>query len=102
MGLNFIDSSFSIFFPIILIRNRVKSLIRQRDRQEEASIAKQVKINPKKILKYVNSKAKSRKGIPSIRYQFNGVDVLAETDQEKASVLNNYFKTVEEGGQASG
>ena len=30
------------------IRNRVKSLLKQRDRQEETSIAKQVKLNPKK------------------------------------------------------
>ena len=76
------------------IRNRVKSVIKQRDRQEEESIAKQVKLNPKKFWKYVNSIAKSRKGIPSIMYQLNGVDVLAETDQEKAGVLNNYFNTV--------
>jgi hypothetical protein len=76
------------------IRNKVKSLIRQRDRQEEESIAKQVKLNPKKFWKYVNNKTKNRKGIPSIRYQLNGQDVLAETDQEKADVLNNYFNTV--------
>ena len=76
------------------IRNRVTSQIRTNDRSVEEKIAQEVKTNPKKFWKFVNAKCKGRNGIPSIRYQENGVDFVAETDEEKANVLNNYFTSI--------
>ena len=77
------------------IRNKVNSEIRKRDRDEQLQIASMCKSNPKKFWNFVNHKTKCLNGIPDIKYvDQNGLDILADNDEDKAEVFNDYFKTV--------
>ena len=73
-----------------LARNKTKCELRRSIRQYERCLAKEAKKNPKAFYKYVNSKTKSRTGIPSL---VDG-DTVAESNLEKAEILNKYFSTV--------
>ena len=73
-----------------LARNRTKCELRRSIRQYERCLAKEAKKNPKAFYKYVNSKTKSRTGIPTLTEG----DIVAESNMEKAEVLNRYFSTV--------
>ena len=77
------------------IRNRVKSLIKQRDKKENCDIAISCKANPKKFWNYINSKTKNANTIPDLEYTDNsGQMVYCESSIDKADALNKFFSSV--------
>ena len=83
---------------IIFTSYRINSQFESRDTRKakinkEKSIAKDAKQNPKKFWNYVNNKTKTKPGIPNLQKSQDDKD-LTQSDQEKASVLLNYFSTV--------
>ena len=78
-----------------LMRNRIKSVIRNIDREEQLDIAKKCKSNPKKIWKFVNSRTKYENSIPELIWTKCENEVkVASQDTDKACLLNDYFATV--------
>jgi hypothetical protein len=71
-------------------RNQAKWATRQAIRQFEKGIANNAKKNPAAFYKYVRSKTKTKSSIGNL--EANGMK--AETDQQKAEVLNNFFSSV--------
>ena len=71
-------------------RNQAKWLCRKAKTQFEKSLAKDAKSNPRAVFKYVNSKLKTKAGIPELTTP-NGV---AHTDVSKAEALNSFFCSV--------
>ena len=67
-----------------LARNKTKCELRRSIRQYERCLATEAKKNPKAFYKYVNSKSKSRPGIPTL---VDG-DTVAASNIEKPEVLN--------------
>ena len=73
-------------------RNQSKKATRQAQKAYETKLAKDIKNNNKPFWKYVNSKSKVKSKIPDINVP--GTDRKATSDEEKAEVLNKYFKEV--------
>ena len=72
-------------------RNDVKWELKRAVRDYERKLSREVRKNPKAFYKYVNSKTKTRTGIPPLE---TGDGNMTESDKEKAEVLNNYFRSV--------
>ena len=81
------DSDYSRFAKV---RNELRAMTRNLKRSFEKGLAKNLKTNPKAFWAYVNSKVKSTSGIGTLRGQNGSV---AETDSDKAKVLNSFFAT---------
>ena len=76
-------------------RNQTRRLTRKAKRDYEKKLAHEVKQNPKKFWKYVNSKTKSRSGIPDLNKDPDGGNgETTGSDQEKAEVLAKFFTSV--------
>ena len=74
-------------------RNQVRNITKQSRKFRERDVAKDAKENPKKFWKYVNSKTKTKPGIPNLQ-KSDKEDDLTKDDNEKAEVLLNYFSSV--------
>ena len=79
------------YLHYIEIRNKTNKEIRKASRENEKSIAKECKSNPKSFWKYVRTKTKAKTGLSPLRKR-NGD--IALTDNEKADTLNEYFTSV--------
>ena len=73
------------------LRRRVKTRIRSAKRNEELRIARLCKKNPKEFFSYVNSRKPISRRIGPLESD-NGT--LCSTDEENATLLNEYFSTV--------
>ena len=71
-------------------RNRVQKLVKAGKRQYEASLADNAKEEPKTFWRYAKSKLKVKEGISNIQKDGR----LVTSDQEKASVLSDFFSSV--------
>lgn len=76
------------------IRNQVRNTTRRMRKQVEQNIALDIKKNPKKFWRYVNSKSKSQDTIPDLKLNTNSTDSIATTDKEKAQALSDFFASV--------
>ena len=72
------------------VRNELRTMTRSLKKSFEKGLLKNLKANPKAFWAYVNSKVKSASGIGTLKGQN---DSMAETDSDKAEVLNNFFAT---------
>ncbi|XP_033753210.1 uncharacterized protein LOC117336708 [Pecten maximus] len=76
------------------IRNQLKWGVRKSKRELEKKIAEDIKEQPKKFWKYVNSKRKVKTGISDLK-GLNGDDTkIAVRDKDKAEVLAKFFSSV--------
>lgn len=75
----------------ISLRNKSNSFLKKLCKNFERDLANNIKDNPKKFWKYVNSKSKTRTGIQSLSNQQGS---LVEGDKEKADILNTFFTSV--------
>ena len=73
-------------------RNQSRRETRKAQRDYESKLAKDVKNNNKPFWKYVHSKTKVKSKIPDLNVP--GTDRKTNSDEEKAEVLNDYFKEV--------
>ena len=72
-------------------KNHLRSLTRSLRYNFEASITENCNTKPKQFWTYSNSRLKTKAKIPTLTdYQGN----LAKTDQEKAAMLNIFFRSV--------
>ena len=74
-------------------RNQVRNITKQSRKFKEKDVARDAKENPKRFWKYVNSKTKTKPGIPNLQKSDN-TDDLTKDDGEKAEVLLKYFSSV--------
>ena len=73
------------------IRNKSKSEIKSARKAYERKIAEECKKDPKCFWKYVQERTKVNAGVNTLN---NGKGGLAESDMEKAEVLNEFFASV--------
>ena len=83
--------SISDFEKYKVARNSMKWELKRAARDYERKLSREVKRNPKAFYKYVNSKTKTRTGIPPLDAEDES---RAENDIDKAEVLNKYFESV--------
>ena len=77
------------------IRNEVRKATWTILRTEQNNISKQCISNPKKFWNYIKTKTKNIDSIGDIKYVLDdGLERLAETDEEKANVLCDYFSSI--------
>jgi len=77
------------------VRNQVKRETVKLTQQEQHRISKECKKNPKKFWQYVNKHTTSNTSISDLKwYEQGGNENKAETDLEKAVVLQDYFSSV--------
>ena len=77
------------------IRNKVRKLTRNLQKDYEMGIEKDSKINPKRFWQYVKSKTSIKHGISDLVYMDNeGIERITVSDEEKAVVLSDFFKSV--------
>ena len=74
-----------------LIRNSTNRIIKERKAQYENSLAKEIKLNPKKFWNYINIKRNSNREFP-IMQDSEGKSYT--TDIDKANQFNKYFGEV--------
>ena len=72
-------------------RNKSTKAIRLAKKRLETAVAEDSKKNPKAFWSYVNSKTKTRSGVPNLN-RHNGSTAL--TDVEKSEELNHFFQGV--------
>ena len=77
-------------FKYKMMRNAVTTEVRAAKKYFEQRIAKESKDNPKAFWKYVKSKTVCKTNVGNLKY--NGK--MAETDMEKAEMLNLFFSNV--------
>ncbi len=73
------------------INNSTKSSVRKQIRNFEADIANNSKNNCKIFWRYVNSKLKTKIKVPDLKTDQHNTTT---SEQEKANLLNNFFKSV--------
>ena len=73
------------------VRNETTKIVKQANRDFEHKLSAEVKVNPKSFWKYVKSKTKTKSSLGVLS---NPDGSAAETDQEKADVLNKFFASV--------
>ena len=71
-------------------RNRTTSLIRKQRQEYEKMLVENIKVTPSRLHKYIQSQQKVKPKINSLR---DG-NIVTETDEEAAEVLQKYFKSV--------
>ena len=77
------------------IRNKVRYNTRQLYEDEQNTIAKCCKSNPKKFWNYINNETKSHSKIDELSYvNDQGVQTVVSNDLDKANVLSDYFPSV--------
>lgn len=72
-------------------RNQCTNIIRKTKIEFERKIAFEVKTNPKSFWKYVKSQTKYSDSIPNLKKDDSS---FAETDKDKAELLNSFFSSV--------
>ena len=75
-------------------RNKVKWLVRKEKRAREKEIAQTSNSNPKNFWKYVNSKRKTTSSISELHTKRQDSTFIAESDEDKAEVLSDFFSSV--------
>ena len=75
-------------------RDRSDKNVKMSIRNHEKNLTDNLKENPKKFWKYVNSKLKRNTGIPNLKKSKNNNNDLTSSDAEKAEVLNSFFISV--------
>ena len=87
------DETWNIYCKV---RNKVRKLSRSARKEYENNIAKDAKLNPKKVYGYINSKMKVRPGIGNIcRDPDNPKSEVTEDDKEKANIFAKFFASVQ-------
>ena len=81
------DSDYAKFAKV---RNELRATTRNLKKSFEKDLTKNLKTNPKAFWAYVNSKVKHVSGIEALNA---GNGVVADTDHDKARVLNSFFAT---------
>ena len=76
------------------LRNQVRDLTRKNKIYREREVAKNIKKDPKKFWKFVNSKMKTKGSIPDLEITEDGTTNVISEDQEKAQQLVKYFSSV--------
>ena len=77
------------------IHNKVKSVTVKLTQQEQGRISMECKRNPQKIWQYVNRHTKSKSDIGDLQWHDkNGEEKIAESDDDKATILQNFFSSV--------
>ena len=76
------------------IRNKLRNITRKNKVQKERDIAADIKGNPKRFWKYVNSKTKTKTTIPDLEVTSEENTIKITTDAEKAEALANFFSKV--------
>ena len=71
--------------------NKVKWLVKKETREKEKEIAPTSKFNPKNFWKYVNPKQKTASGISELHTKTDDSTFVAESDEDKAEVLSDFF-----------
>ena len=74
-----------------LLRNKVNKEVRIAKRNKELDIANKSKSNPKALYQYLSSKTKPKEPVARL---LDKDGKFTENDQEKASVLNDFFSSV--------
>jgi hypothetical protein len=72
------------------LRNQIRWETRKARGAYEAELAKEAKVNPKAIFKYVNTRLKTQQNIPDLETPSGP----ATSDKEKAEALNLFFTSV--------
>ena len=75
------------------LRNQIRNLTRKAQIDKERKVSREAKTNPKIFWNFVNSKTKTKPGIPNLQKSQDKND-LTVNDKEKAETLLNYFSTV--------
>ena len=75
-------------------RKRKEKEIQKERKRKEKEIAKTAKSNCKNFWKYVNMSRKVKSGIAELHTNKNGEKYVADSDDEKASVLADFFSSV--------
>jgi len=73
----------------------VKSVTVKLTQQEQRRISMECKRNPPKIWQCVNRHTKSKTDIGDLKWHDkNGDEKIAESDEDKATILQNFFSSV--------
>ena len=75
----------------IYYRNLVNKEVKQAKRNKELKVAKEAKFNPKALYQFFASMNKPKESVPNLEKQDG---TLTETDEEKANLLSDFFKSV--------
>ena len=73
------------------LRNKVRKITRQLQKNREKDVANTAKANPKKFWQYINRTTKIVAGIGDLETPSNG---LTGNDKDKAEILANFFSSV--------
>lgn len=76
------------------LRNKVRKLTRQAQKDCERKVANESRKNPKKFWSYVKNKLKTSTGIADLKLQVEGNTIFARSDIEKAQTLSEFFAKV--------
>jgi hypothetical protein len=78
-----------------IIRNRVRQITRNLDKDEQVKVAKECKENPKKFWRYIKSrtKATNKMGNLKLKNAFGVEDIIVD-NEEKSNAFADYFSTV--------
>ena len=74
-----------------IARNKVSKRIKLMKQKKENKIAKEIKCNPKAFYQYIASKTIKKEGVSEL---VNNEGNLTSNDEEKCSILNNFFGSV--------
>ena len=72
-------------------RNDLRRLTRNLRREFEANLVRNIKDNPKGFWRYASSRTRSKAGVENLHTERGG---LTASDEEKATVLNEFFSSV--------
>jgi len=76
------------------IRNNIRKITRQKQKNEQIEIAKAAKSNPKKLWAYVKNKTVLKSSVGDLKTIDNGIEVTITDDTKKASAFCKYFSSV--------
>ena len=77
------------------MRNKVRKLTRNLQKQFEKKLANEAKTNPKAIWKYINSKSKTREGVAQLNTDPRDPhSELTSSNKGKSDVLGRFFSSV--------
>jgi hypothetical protein len=77
------------------VSNQIRNDTRKLIKKEQCEVAKQCKVNPKKLWNYINSKTRSSTRIGDLKdVDVQGHNIVVREDQDKANALANFFSKV--------
>ena len=77
------------------VRNQVRAVTRKLQKQYELKLAKDAKLNPKAVWKYINSKTRTRECVSDLNIDpQDDKSRITNCDKEKAEILGKFFSSV--------